>query len=100
MQIPDRSFALSGTARRPAPAEPLIGPDGVSHGAMADRARSMHDSEWWSRSERTRADPPFGVDMGSVPVGLGSRISGCSALFRAWVCPGASQGHARRFILC
>jgi hypothetical protein len=43
MQIPDRSFALSGTARRPAPAEPLSGPDGVSHGAMADRARSMHD---------------------------------------------------------
>jgi hypothetical protein len=27
------------------------------------------------------AHPPFGVDMGSVPVGLGSRISGCPALF-------------------
>ena len=43
IQIPDRGFALSGTARRPAPAEPLSGPDGVLHGAMVGRARSMYD---------------------------------------------------------
>src|SRR5207344_529237 len=61
-------------------------------------ARALRESQVVSppcdrRSTPTRrAFPPFRVDMGSVPVGLGSRISGCSALFRAWVRPGASQG--------
>ena len=37
-------FALSGTARRPAPDEPPNrGPGGVLHGAMVGRTRSMHD---------------------------------------------------------
>jgi hypothetical protein len=61
MQIPDGAFALSGTARRTAPAEPLIGARRrVARGDDRQGAvDARHHVEWWSSSERTRAVSPF-----------------------------------------
>ena len=48
IQIPDRGFALSGTARRPAPAEPLIGARRrVARGdGRQGEADARHHVEW------------------------------------------------------
>jgi hypothetical protein len=70
MQIPDRGFVFSGTVRRPAPAEPLIGARRrVARGdGRQGEVDARHHVEWWSRSERTRADPPFGAAARSSSV--------------------------------
>jgi len=60
MQIPDWAFALSGTAaprtRRTADrARRRVARGDDRQGAVDAR----HHVKWWSRSERTRADPPI-----------------------------------------